>query len=207
MYIQLILFGIRKHLWIIWWAIFIVCLMFSWYCNCRNSWRVLLKVNKLEIFLANVSPNMQKWKISGDQIKLSCFLRFCIRKIWRSGIYPRWCKADCLILLRAGPVLSVNNSLLCLHCFELVKKAWERSVNFWRKKKWIIRKVAWQCFSGSEPVPHELLSLGADIPFSTADVLQPYFHPVQVASPREWVAGSCCCCSYCYASGKGCVRW
>lgn len=31
----------------------------------------------------------------------------------------------CLVLLRAGPILSVSDSLLCLHCFDLAKTAQE----------------------------------------------------------------------------------
>lgn len=30
----------------------------------------------------------------------------------------------CFVFLRAGPILSVSNSLSCFHCFELVRKAW-----------------------------------------------------------------------------------
>ena len=46
----------------------------------------------------------------------------------------------------------------------------------------MIRKVTRHCFSGSEPVPHELLPLGTDLPFAAADVLQPYLHPTQAVS-------------------------
>lgn len=83
-----------------------------------------------------------------------------------------------------------------------------RSVNFQRKKKRANRKVTWHCFDGSQPVPHEVLPLGAGLPSAAAGVLQLYLHPAQVASaPKLGAAETYCKCSHCRASGKGCLRW
>lgn len=125
---------------------------------------------KLIFFLTNMSLNVQEWKSSGGQIKLSWFLRFCIRKIWRSGMYLWWCKIDCLVLLRAGPILSVNLPPLLWACQEDTGKICEP---LGQNQKRMIRKVAQHCFSVSEPVPWELLPLCANLLFAAAAVLHP----------------------------------
>lgn len=110
-----------------------------------------------------------------------------MRRIWRSGIYLRWCKTDCLSFFFELP-LFCKQVIFCsaFIALSLVKRH-KADLGTSGEKKLGYIALFWCIWVGASETP------ALDVSLCLLDVLQPYLHPGQVGSPRQWVAGGSCC--------------